>query len=101
MSSGFIMKSCGVPAAPLSAKALPGSERLVPKTTIPENDDCAVAVPGNSSSATAQATIKFRTNDGEMRAVVTMDVSSQNVGGRVFRDLPTVLGEREEVLPKV
>jgi hypothetical protein len=77
ISSGFIMKSCGVPAAPLSAKALPGSDRLVPKTTIPENDDCAAAMLGTASNANMQATINFRANDGEMRAVVIMDVSSQ------------------------
>jgi len=48
-----------------------------------------------------QATINFRVNDGEMRLVVIMDVSSQKPSGRVFRDQPTVLRENEEVLPKV
>src|SRR5687768_13580253 len=48
MSKGLSVKSGGVPCAPTRANALPGSDRLVPKTTMPEKRDCAVAIPAAS-----------------------------------------------------
>jgi hypothetical protein len=39
-----------------------------------------------------QATINFRVNDGEMRKFVIMDVSSQDLDGRVVREPANGMG---------
>ena len=53
ISRGFSMKSGGVLASPYNAKAFPGSERLVPKTTSPAYRDCAAGLPVAPTQRTA------------------------------------------------
>jgi hypothetical protein len=64
------MKSGGVLESPTNAKALPGSDKLVPKTTIPEKRDCASAHAGAASINAAQLMAVQRMND--MRALLIM-----------------------------
>jgi hypothetical protein len=65
------MKSGGVLASPTNANALPGSDKLVPKTTIPEKRDWAPAHAGAASiNAVVQPMVAQRMND--MRALVIM-----------------------------
>src|SRR2546425_5033810 len=68
MRSGFSMKSGGALASPSNAKALPGSDKLVPNTTIPENHDCAPAHPGDARTNARLATA--------IRRVKLLDVHS-------------------------
>ena len=70
------MKSGGVLWSPTNANALPGSDKLVPKTTIPENRDCAAAHPGVASTTARQLTNVHRVKDVGLRPVLTMPLPS-------------------------
>src|SRR5688572_20322742 len=80
MRSGFSMKSGGVLASPANTNALPGSDKLVPKTTMPENRDCAAAQAGVASTSATQPTSDHRTSDVDLRSVFTMTCTLSVVG---------------------
>jgi hypothetical protein len=66
------MKSGGVLASPTKTKALPGSDKLVPNTTIPENRDCASAQPGAVRSKHVQHIAAQRMQDERTRSTLIM-----------------------------
>jgi hypothetical protein len=66
------MKSGGMLASPARANALPGSDKLVPKTTIRENRDCASAHPGVVRSNHVQLTAAQRMQDKRARSILIM-----------------------------
>jgi hypothetical protein len=72
MSNGFSMKSGGVLWSPTSTKALPGSDRLVPNTTIPEKRDCAAANPGAANTRARQLTSAQRLTGVVRLSILTM-----------------------------
>jgi hypothetical protein len=66
------MKSGGLPASPTNTNALPGSDKLVPKTTIPKKRDWASAHPGTARTRVKQLTATHRMKDADVRSVLFM-----------------------------
>jgi hypothetical protein len=72
------MKSGGVAASPASTNAFPGSDRLVPNTTIPENRDCAAPAAGWASIETVIMTGIHRPITVDVDAIPLMARPSQS-----------------------